>query len=223
MKQTPRTPGGAGARAAGPACGEETRLTPAAEEAPHGAVDTPRAVVLVEGTSDRVALHTLGERLGRDLAADGVHVLAMDGITNTRAFASRYGPNGLDLPLAGLYDVGEEATLRRGLAAAGLVTALEPDGPGALGFYQCSADLEDELIRALGVDAVEAVIDAAGEAGSLRLLARMPAQRGWAREAVLRRFLGSRSGRKARYAALLVDALDLERVPAPLAAVLARV
>ncbi|HET6968728.1 MAG TPA: TOPRIM nucleotidyl transferase/hydrolase domain-containing protein, partial [Ornithinibacter sp.] len=184
---------------------------------------TPRAVVLVEGNSDLVALHTLGERLGRDLAAEGVRVVAMDGITNTRAFVSRYGPRGLDLPLAGLYDVAEEATLRRGLVAAGLVTALEPDGPEALGFHGCSADLEDELIRALGTDAVEAVIEAAGEATSLRLLAGMPAQRGWTREAVLRRFLGSRSGRKARYAALLVDALDLERVPVPLTAVLTRV
>ena len=199
------------------------RLTRAGGRAPNGAVDTLRAVVLVEGNSDRVALLTLGERLGRDLADEGVGVVSMGGITNTRAFASRYGPQGLDLPLAGLYDAAEEAELRRGLAAAGLTTALEPDGPSALGFHGCSADLEDELIRALGTDAVEAVIEAAGEANSLRLLAGMPAQRGWTREAVLRRFLGSRSGRKARYAALLVDALDPERVPEPLTAVLARV
>ena len=51
----------------------------------------------------------------------------------------------------------------------------------------------------------------------------MPAQREWSREAVLRRFLGVRSGRKARYAALLVDALEDDRVPEPLAAVLGRV
>jgi hypothetical protein len=37
----------------------------------------------------------------------------------------------------------------------------------------------------------------------------------------LRRFLGVRSGRKARYAALLIDALEPGRVPKPLAAVLA--
>ena len=94
-------------------------------------------------------------------------------------------------------------------------------GLPALGFFACSADLEDELIRALGVQAVEAVIEAAGEAKSLRLLAGMPAQRGWSRDAVLRRFLGVRSGRKARYAALLVDALEPGRVPDPLAALLA--
>lgn len=183
---------------------------------------TMRAVVLVEGNSDRVALHTLAVRCGRDLAAEGVEVVAMGGITNTRAFASRYGPHGLGVPLAGLYDAADEAKLRRGLVAAGLGATLEPGRLSGLGFYKCSADLEDELIRALGVEAVEAVIDAAGEARSLRLLARMPAQRDWTQEAVLRRFLGG-SGRKARYAALLVEALEPERVPEPLAAVLAHV
>jgi hypothetical protein len=182
-----------------------------------------RAIVLVEGNSDRVALHALAQRRGRDLAAEGIEVVAMHGITNTRAFATRYGPQGLGIPLVGLYDADEEAKLRHGLAAAGLVAALEPDGPSALGFFKCSADLEDELIRALGAEGVEAVIEAAGEARSLRLLAGMPAQRGWTREAVLRRFLGVRSGRKARYAALLVEALEPERVPEPLASVLARV
>jgi len=182
-----------------------------------------RAVVLVEGNSDRVALHTLAERRGRDLAAEGIEVVAMGGITNTRAFASRYGPHGFGVPLAGLYDAADEARLRHGLAAAGLGAALELGGPSGLGFSKCSADLEDELVRALGVEAVEAVIEAAGEARSLRLLAGMPAQRDWTREAVLRRFLGVRSGRKARYAALLVEALELGRVPEPLAAVLARV
>lgn len=179
--------------------------------------------MLVEGNSDRIALHTLAERGGRDLAAEGVEVVAMGGITNTRTFASRYGPHGLGVPLVGLYDAPEEAKVRHGLASAGLGEALEPGGLPGLGFYKCSADLEDELIRALGVEAVEAVIEAAGEAQSLRLLAGMPAQRDWTRVAVLRRFLGSQSGRKARYAALLVEALEPHRVPEPLAAVLARV
>jgi hypothetical protein len=185
-------------------------------------VTTLRAVVLVEGDSDRVALHTLASRLGRDLTSEGIDVVAMGGVTNTRTFALRFGPHGLDVPLAGLYDAAEGAKLRHGLAAGGFCAALEPDGLSGLGFYKCSADLEDELIRALGVEGVEAVIEAAGEARSLRLLAGMPAQREWTREAVLRRFLGVRSGRKARYAALLVEALEPDRVPVPLAAVLAR-
>ena len=153
-------------------------------------METLRAVVLVEGDSDRVALRTLADRCGRDLAAEGIDVVAMGGITNTRAFASHYGPRGLGVPLAGLYDAADEAKLQRGLVAAGLEAALVPGGLTALNFYKCSRDLEDELIRALGVEAVQAVIEAAGEARSLRLLAGMPAQRGWRREEVLRRFLG---------------------------------
>jgi hypothetical protein len=181
-----------------------------------------RTVVLVEGNSDRVALQTLAARRGRDLAAEGIEVVPMGGITNTRAFASRYGPHGLGVPLAGLYDAAEEAKILNGLSAAGLGAALKPHQLPALGFYKCTVDLEDELIRALGVKAVEAVIETAGEARSLALLAGMPAQREWTREAVLRRFLGVRSGRKARYATLLVQALEPDRVPSPLAAVLAR-
>ncbi|MFL6153457.1 MAG: TOPRIM nucleotidyl transferase/hydrolase domain-containing protein [Ornithinibacter sp.] len=186
-------------------------------------MNQPRCVVLVEGNSDRVALHTLAQCLGRDLDAEGVDVVAMGGITNTRAFATRYGPNGLDLVVAGLYDIGEQAVLRRGLVAAGFGDPLEPHALERLGFYACSGDLEDELLRALGTEAVEAVIAAAGEAQSLRLLANMPAQRGWPRRAVLRRFLGSRSGRKARYADLFVRALAPGQLPEPLAALLAHV
>lgn len=61
------------------------------------------------------------------------------------------------------------------------------------------------------------------ETRSLHLLARMPAQRDWTRAAVLRRFISVRSGRKARYAALLVGALEPGRISAPLGAVLAAV
>lgn len=182
-----------------------------------------RAVVLVEGHSDRIALQTLALRCGRDLAADGIEVVAMGGITNTRAFASRYGPRGLDLPLAGLYDVADEAKLRRGLAAAGLGADLEPQRLPDLGFYKCSADLEDELIRALGVDAVEAVIAAQGELHSFRSLQKQPAWRGRPVEAQLRRFFGSGATRKVRYARYLADTLDPASVPRPLRLLLAHV
>ena len=216
----------------------ETRLTGGLGVAPNGAVSLPRCVVLVEGNSDAVALRTLAQCLGRDLDAEGIEVVPMGGITNIRASATRYGPHGMGLPLAGLYDIGEEAVLRRGLAAAGLGDAVhehehererehehehERDRLERLGFYACSRDLEDELLRALGTDAVEAVIAEAGEAQSLRLLAGMPAQRGWTRLAVLRRFLGSQSGRKARYADLFVRELGPDRAPEPLAALLAHV
>lgn len=192
------------------------RLTGGIGAPSHEGVTSLRAVVLVEGNSDRVALCTLAQRRGRDLDAEGVEVVAMGGITNTRAFVARYGPHGLGLPLAGLYDAPDEAKLLRGLEAGGL-------GSSSWGFFKCCEDLEDELIRAVGVDAVEAVIETAGETQSLRLLAGMPAQRDWTRVQVLRRFIGVRSGRKAKYAALLVNALEPDRAPDPLASLLTHV
>jgi hypothetical protein len=183
----------------------------------------PHAVVLVEGESDRAALAALAARRGRDLATEGVGIVPMGGVTNIGHFLDRYGPAGLGLRLAGLYDAGEEQVVARGLARAGLGPDLDRAGMAALGFAVCVVDLEDELIRAHGVAGTERVIAAAGELPSLRRLQRQPAQLGRAPEAQLRRFLGTRSGRKGRYARLLVDALDLDRVPAPLDLVLTHV
>ena len=92
-----------------------------------------------------------------------------------------------------------------------------------LGFYVCVADLEDELIRALGAASVERVVDAQGELGSFRTLQKQPAWQGRTNEEQLRRFMGSGGGRKIRYARLLVDALDLSQMPRPLDLVLARI
>ncbi len=187
----------------------------------HGPVESPRAVVLVEGESDRAALLALAARTGRALGDEGVEVVAMGGVTNTRAFATRYGPHGLGVRLAGLYDAPERRWVREGLTAAGLPETHDDADLEDLGFFACTSDLEDELIRALGIHAVEAVIHEAGETRSLDLLAQMPAQRGWTRHELLRRFITARSGRKARYAVLLVDALPLRDIPPPLTAVLA--
>lgn len=184
-------------------------------------MEAPKRIILVEGVSDQVALQAVAARDGRDLAAEGVDIVSMEGITNTRTFALHYGPPGLDVPLAGLYDAPEEEFVRRGLAGAGLSSALEPDGLASLGFFRCSRDLEDELIRAVGIDGVEEVIEANGEGRSLRLLAQMPAQAGWTRLELLRRFMTSQSGRKARYAELLVNATDPDRIPPPLRDLLA--
>jgi hypothetical protein len=92
-----------------------------------------------------------------------------------------------------------------------------------LGFHVCVADLEDELIRALGSLAVEAVLAAHGDLGAFRTFQKQPAQRGRTDEERLRRFMGTRSGRKAQYAPLLVYALDLARVPRPLDGILAHI
>ncbi len=79
-----------------------------------------RAVVLVEGESDRAALETLAVRRGRALEAERVVVISMDGATNLSRFLSRLGPTGLGLPLAGLCDEGEEVGFIRDVERAGL-------------------------------------------------------------------------------------------------------
>ena len=180
----------------------------------------PSTVVLVEGASDQAALQTLAGRYGRDLTAEGVSIVPMGGATTIGHFLDLLGPNGHDYRLAGLCDAGEEGDFRRGLERAGMGIHLTRDDLESVGFFVCVADLEDELIRALGPEAVVEIIDAHGELGSLRILQRQPFHRDRTIEQVLWRFMGSRSGRKSIYARLLVEALDLDRVPQPLDGVL---
>jgi hypothetical protein len=183
-----------------------------------------RAAILVEGWSDQAAIEALARRRGRDLRAEGVVVVPIGGATNVQRFVAALGPFGLDLRLAGLCDVAELSHVRRGLERAGLggdaATAFDSEKHG---FYTCDVDLEDELIRALGTSAVEDVLEAEGELASFRRFREQPAQRGRDLHAQLRRFLGTRAGRKVRYGTLLVDALELDRVPRALDAVLAHV
>jgi len=183
----------------------------------------PRAVVLVEGVSDRLAIETLAGRQGRDLGAEGVSVVAMGGAQSIGRFLERFGPGGLDLGLAGLCDVGEEGEFRRGLERAGLGPGLSRAEMELLGFYVCEADLEDELIRALGAASVEQVIEVEGDLPAFRTLQKQPEWRGRPVDEQLRRFMGSGGSRKIRYARLLIGALDLSRIPRPLDRVLAHV
>ena len=182
-----------------------------------------RAVVLVEGVSDRVAVETLAGRRGRDLAAEGVSVVPIGGAQAIGRFLTRFGPAGLGLRLAGLCDAGEEREFRRGLERAGLGSELTRDGMEKLGFYVCEQDLEEELIRALGADKVLEVVDAHGDRGRFGTLQKQPGWRGRPVEEQLRRFMGSGGRRKTRYGRYLVEALELDRVPRPLDRVLASV
>jgi hypothetical protein len=180
-----------------------------------------RCVVLVEGLSDRVALEVLADRLGRDLAAEGVVVVPTGGASAVSAFAIEFAAR--QLRLAGLYDAGEERLVVRALARVGVSGAVDRRGLAAAGFFACEDDLEDELIRALGTAGVEAVLERQGDLTSFRRFQRQPAQRERPVAAQLHRFMGTRSGRKWQYAALLTDALDLDAVPRPLAQALAHV
>lgn len=176
-----------------------------------------RTVVLVEGVSDQRAVQALAVRTGRDLLAESIAVLPMGGATNIGHFLARYGPHGMNLGLAGLCDIAELRFFQRGFERAGLGPVAGRTELAAHRFYVCDADLEDELIRALGVLAVEQLLAEQGDLASFRTFQQQPAQQGKSDSARLRRFMGTRGGRKIHYAPLLVQALDLRAVPRPLA------
>jgi hypothetical protein len=155
-------------------------------------------LILVEGESDRVALETLAERL--ELPRPDVAVLGGAHAVRSAVALTGHG-------VIALCDEGEASLF----TAAGI----PPER-----VFVCRRDLEDELIRALGVDRVERAFAAQGDLGLLRVLQQQPAQRGRTVEQHLHRFIGAHSGAKIRYARVLVESLDLDRVPEPLAGAL---
>ncbi|MGW7366081.1 TOPRIM nucleotidyl transferase/hydrolase domain-containing protein [Streptomyces sp. NPDC054841] len=166
-----------------------------------------RTAVLLEGLSDVAAVSALAASRGRNLAAEGVCVLPMGGAMSVGRFAHLLGPPGLGLRLTGLCDEAERRYYARGLERASAAQQ---------GFFVCAADLEDELIRALGVTRVEELVRAEGDLRALQTFLRQPAQQGRSSQQQLRRFLGTKKGRKIRYGRVLVEALDPDRIPAPL-------
>ena len=184
-----------------------------AELQERAAAAAPRVVVLVEGLSDCFAVEAAAAVEGRDLEDEGVAVVPMGGATNLGRFVAEFGT---DAHLAGLCDRGEVGFMSRTLERAGVIEHADRASMEATGFFVCERDLEDELIRAVGVRGVEEIIEREGELESLRRLQQMPFHRGRAAEAQLHRFMGARSGRKYRYAPLLVAALEPGRLPKPL-------
>lgn len=180
-----------------------------------------RAAILVEGWSDQAAIDALAARQGAELQAERILVVPIGGVTNLAAFARALGPLGHGLPLAGLYDRGEEPQALQHLARSAIADEATRAGAEGAGFFMCDADLEDELIRALGTARVERVLDAEGDLASFRRFREQPHQRARALAEQLRRFMGTRAGRKVRYGALLVNVLDLHSMPPPLVRVLA--
>ena len=178
-----------------------------------------RWLVLVEGPSDRAALETLARRFGHDLERERVEIVSIGGAHAIGRVLRHLSPG---VRVAGLCDAGEIGAFGRALERVGMGPARTRSELELLGFYVCEPDLEGELIHALGAAGVEAVLERSGKLPSFRTFQRQPQWQDRPVEDQLRRFFGSSAG-KIRHAPLLVEAIDLERVPPPLSALLAHV
>ena len=175
-------------------------------------------VVLLEGASDVAAVRALAGARGADLSR--VQLVDLGGVTNVRRGLHRALADRPGAAVLGLCDAGEVRFVERALAEIGFAVRDASDLP-AYGFFVCQADLEDELIRALGADLVVEVIGQQGEGTLLETFQQQPHQRERPLHDQLHRFCGTKSGRKARLAAALAEAMPLDRVPGPLSGVLA--
>jgi len=171
-------------------------------------------VVLVEGESDAAAVTTVAGRYG--IEPGKLRPVVAFGVTNYGRLLAELASRRPPVRIVGLYDDPEEHVVRRAVAAAGIGTPNERADLEQLGFHACVTDLEAELIRAVGVDRVEQVIEQQGELPSFRRFQAQPAQRGRPADRQLHRFMGTKSMRKIRYGQLLAAAVDLGAVPDPL-------
>lgn len=196
--------------------------TLAAIEVARARAATARAIVVVEGVSDQIAVETSASRLGRDLESERTVVLPIGGAhaIGRELVRIRDELGDADVTLAGLCDVAELPEFRRGLEQAGIVPAGSDVDLEHLGFFACSHDLEAELIRAAGPDVIEHVLREQGDLPAFRTLQRQPAWRVHAFDDQMHRWLRAGARRNLRYARLLVETIELDRMPRPLTEVL---
>ena len=162
-------------------------------------------VVLVEGDSDVAAIEALAATWGM---AGSFDLVAMGGVTNVRRHLARLVADRPDLTAYGVCDARERRFLER-------------HRPLLSEVFVCQRDLEEELIRAVGPGVVVGLLDELGELGRFRTFQGQPEWRERPVAEQLRRFAGTRSGRKAVFARRLAAELTPRNTPTPLARLLA--
>ncbi len=165
--------------------------------------------VLVEGESDRAALAALAPRFGIDLDTEELTVSVIGGAGNFgRAIAEATEQRHR---IGGLYDEAEERFVARAL------NRQEGEDLTRQGFFACRPDLELELVRALGVAEMTALLEQHGDLTTFRNFQDQPAHSDHEPLDQVRRFIATSGARKAKYAALMAEAVPFESVPEPLA------
>ncbi|MFC7486668.1 hypothetical protein ACOCJ7_10555 [Knoellia sp. CPCC 206453] len=193
-------------------------------------VDSPVTWVLLEGASDVAAVRALRARSGVEPDAEPSILVDMGGATNIRRHLAAAAEMDPRPRVIGLCDEKEAPYFVRALTAYGNVVRA-PAGPVRavapsvstlpdFGFQVCRRDLEDELMRALGVEGTLAVLADLDLDATFAAFTRQLAWQGRPVLDQLRRFVGTTSGRKELLAGALAAALDESATPAPLAALL---
>lgn len=179
----------------------------------------PRLVCLLEGASDVAAVRRLMTAQAIDPAP--IELVNLQGVTNVGRVLKELRQVRGDVDVVGMCDVAESRFVERALAEDGLPVTDVTDLP-IYGFFVCEADLEEELIRALGPERARDALVGQGLGGKLEALRTQPewADRPLAEQ--LHRFCGAASGRKEAAAAILAGELTPDEVPEPLALLLDR-
>ncbi|MFC6706969.1 hypothetical protein [Flexivirga alba] len=176
-------------------------------------------VVLLEGVSDIAALTAVAKT--QDVNLDNVDLIDLAGVTNVRRELIELHRGSVGLEILGLCDAPEVRFVEQALNEVGGTVRDASDLP-TYGFFVCHADLEEELIRALGTDRAVAVVEQLGLDTKLATLRQQPAWQDRPLAEQLHRFCGVASGRKELLAGALAGALEPEDVPQPLQGLLDR-
>ncbi len=175
----------------------------------------PATWVLLEGQSDVAAVRAVADRAGLGLKEPGVQLIAMGGATNIGRYL-RAAAAADNVRVLGMCDLSEAPYFVAALRALGCDARGTADLAG-LGFYVCDRDLEDELVRAVGEDGALSVLADLGLTGRFATFVQQQAWAGRPFHDQVRRFAGSASGRKELMARALASAVELSRLPVPLA------
>lgn len=179
-----------------------------------------RKVVLLEGVSDIAALTAVAATRG--IALDHVQLVDLGGVTNVRRELSELRHGSVDLEILGMCDAPEVRFVEQALNEIGC-SVRDASDLSSYGFFICHADLEEELIRALGTERAMAVVEDLRLDAKLATLRQQPAWQDRPLAEQLHRFCGVASGRKELLAGALAAALEPDEVPAPLHGLIDRI
>lgn len=168
-----------------------------------------RRVVFVEGITDYQALRAIAATLGRNLDAEGIAVVSLDGAASLATFLQIMGPQGLNLAISGICDADYEADWCMYLSDAGVPATTRQD-LNAHGFYVSDVDLEDELVTALGTTAAQLVFSNDGATARFQGYAGQAANQGQSLHEQIRGFAQTK---KAYWTPRLAAAVTPASVP----------